>query len=173
MDAGAAAVLRERGLTPDSFRAQALTAAQIARADLVMTAEPAHRAAVARLDPTALRRAFTIPELGALASAAAASTDVLVDVATDVATGVAVGSAPGPTPAAQARAVVGRLAALRGTVLVPEGAAGMIPDPYGGSLGQFREVAELIDTALAPFVRLVVPSTSSGQGSAVGHGPHP
>ncbi len=54
-------------------RAQRLDADLIARADLILTAESAHRSVVARLDPHARMRTFTMLEAVALAGVSGAS----------------------------------------------------------------------------------------------------
>ncbi len=60
MDEAAAAQSRRLGGSPDDHRARYLTPAIAGAADLVLTAERAHRAAVVSLAPRATKRAFTI-----------------------------------------------------------------------------------------------------------------
>ncbi len=62
MDAAAAAQSRRLGGSPDAHRSRYLTPEIAGGADLVLTAERAHRAAVASLAPRATKRAFTIRE---------------------------------------------------------------------------------------------------------------
>ncbi|MFC5175704.1 hypothetical protein [Nocardioides taihuensis] len=57
--------LRERGISPDGFRSRPLTGALVEEADLVLTAEAAHRAFVLDEWPAASRRTFTLGQLAA------------------------------------------------------------------------------------------------------------
>jgi protein-tyrosine phosphatase len=66
MDPPSAQVLRELGGDPQGHVAKSLTVEQIAAADLVLTAEVNHRAAVLMAEPVAFRRVFTLLEFGRL-----------------------------------------------------------------------------------------------------------
>lgn len=63
----AARVLSERGVTDPGFRSRPLTAELIGSADLILTAERAHRAAVVQFDRSAMHRAFTMRQFARLA----------------------------------------------------------------------------------------------------------
>jgi len=130
MDGSAARVLRELGVAPDGFVARGLTVADVAAADLVLTATTAHRTAVLRLDPGARRRTFMLRELARLAREIRA-----VDL-------------PPGTPGQQLAALTERAAGLRASWPAAS-AADDIHDPYGEPLDVFRRVAAEIDAALA------------------------
>lgn len=66
MDERAAGVLRDLGGDPTGFVARQVSEPMVAGASLVLTATRAHRAAVVRLHPRALRYAFTVRELAVL-----------------------------------------------------------------------------------------------------------
>lgn len=65
-----AALRRHAYEVPMSFRSRALSRSLIADADLVLTMETAHRAAVVTAEPRALRRTFTVREFGRLLAGA-------------------------------------------------------------------------------------------------------
>jgi protein-tyrosine phosphatase len=61
-----AALLREAGADTEGFAARRLTEAMVRDADLVLALTRAHRAAVVKLWPGAVRRTFTLRELARL-----------------------------------------------------------------------------------------------------------
>jgi protein-tyrosine-phosphatase len=65
MDEEMAAQAVRRGADPSRFRSRRLTRAIIDEADLVLTAEAAHRAYVLRERPAAVRRTFSLGQLAA------------------------------------------------------------------------------------------------------------
>lgn len=66
MHARAAAVLDERGVAHAGWASQRLTAARVAAADLVLTAEMAHRQTVVTMQPAAVRYSFTLLQFSRL-----------------------------------------------------------------------------------------------------------
>lgn len=76
MDPAAARELRVRGLDPANFRTRVLTAEHVRSAQLVLVASRRHRIAVAELDATAVRRTFTLREMGRIAAALAAESQL-------------------------------------------------------------------------------------------------
>jgi len=66
MEPFAREVLAAHAVDATGFAAHALAASDVVAADLVLTAEREHRAAVVHLDPSALRRAFTLKEFARL-----------------------------------------------------------------------------------------------------------
>jgi protein-tyrosine phosphatase len=64
MDAASARALREIGGDPDGHCAQRISAKLIAEADLILTAESAHRDVIIEDHPQASDRAFTLREFG-------------------------------------------------------------------------------------------------------------
>jgi protein-tyrosine phosphatase len=67
IDHPSALALRELGVAPDGHEGRRLTDELVDDADLILTAERAHRQAVVRMDPSATWRTFTIREFGRLA----------------------------------------------------------------------------------------------------------
>lgn len=63
LDPPMAAQLRARGVDPDGFRSRRLTARMVAEADVVLTAEVAHRERILEDQPEAFRRVFTLGQL--------------------------------------------------------------------------------------------------------------
>ena len=64
-------VMRSRGVVVDGFRSRPLTPAIVADADLILTAERSHRAAVVSMVPDALHRTFTLLQFARLIEAGA------------------------------------------------------------------------------------------------------
>ncbi len=135
----AAAALREHGADPEGFTARALTADQVAAADLVLTATVEHRAAVVGLVPSAVRRTFTLLEFARLVSPGPRG-----DVATDT--------------VERARALVAETLVRRG--VDPHGAPGAddLDDPYGAPIRVYRERLREIAAAVDQVVAALVPS---------------
>jgi protein-tyrosine phosphatase len=67
IDRGAATALHQLGIDSSAHRARQFEPEMAVAADLILTAERAHRNRVLRLVPTALHRAFTIKEFARLA----------------------------------------------------------------------------------------------------------
>lgn len=63
LDVPMAAQLRSRGVDPDGFRSRRLTSHMVSEADLVLTAEVAHRGRILEDQPEAFRKVFTIGQL--------------------------------------------------------------------------------------------------------------
>jgi protein-tyrosine phosphatase len=136
MQPGAAEVMRERGISPEAFRATALTASLVDQADLVLTAERSHRAAVVRLAPSAVQRTFTVVEFGRLVAASGAVAD-----------------AANTSPAHAFAHVLASATRMRGLVPAPEEPADDdIDDPYGMPVSEFRRCAARLDEAFAPLL---------------------
>lgn len=73
VDPPMAGLLRATGLDPAPFRARALQSAELRSADLVIALAREHRAAIAAVAPSAVRRTFLLGELEVLAPAVAAA----------------------------------------------------------------------------------------------------
>jgi protein-tyrosine phosphatase len=127
--------LTAMGLDVPRAVARQLTGSLLDEADLVLTAERAHRSAVVRLRPRVVRRTFTLLEFAELA--------VLASAAAQLA---------GP-PARRLAWLVDRAPHHR-----PEraGAEDDIEDPFGRDQAAFEVAAERIRTAVAPVVRTVL-----------------
>jgi protein-tyrosine phosphatase len=118
MDAASALVLRELGGDGDGHSALRLSRRLIADADLILTAEIAHRDAVGRVDRRARDRTFTLREFGRV--------------------GAGLGPLPQPTSADELRARVVEVAARRAAPPAGRPEIDNIADPYGAPLDFVR-----------------------------------
>jgi protein-tyrosine phosphatase len=133
-----ARLLTAAGAQPAEFAARQLTAADVASADLVLTAERAHRSAVVALHPRALRRTFTLlefAELAVLASSGAGS------------------DMPGPDASARLAWLVDIAPTLRPGR--SPGAVDDVQDPFGRDEACFAAAAEQVGSAVAGLVAIV------------------
>jgi protein-tyrosine phosphatase len=133
MDAPSATALRELGGDPSGHAGQRLSAEQVRAADLVLTAETAHRSAVLALEPMAFRRTFTMREFARLGAG-------LAPLATP----------PGPEVL---RARVAAVADQRGQAEPAEPGADDVGDPFGAAIETARgcaaQIAQAVDGVLA------------------------
>jgi len=132
----AARVLQERGVRVADWSTTQLTPDLIDAADLVLTAESEHRAAVVSLRPAAATRTFTLLQFARLAEAST------------------------PSPAAVSIDDLGhdlivRARSVRGTVH-PIPGRNELPDPMGMSIARFRGCAATIDRAINQIMRAAV-----------------
>ncbi|WP_144762204.1 low molecular weight phosphatase family protein [Curtobacterium sp. 9128] len=128
MDATAAAQSTRLGGDPSAHRSRYLTESIAAGADLVLTAERAHRADVVRLAPRAAKRAFTVKQFARVLDGLEPSD--LADVRSP-------------------QELVERVARLRGTVPPPaDPADDDVDDPYRRSEATHVRVADELDRAL-------------------------
>jgi protein-tyrosine phosphatase len=127
MDAPSAQALRELGGDPNGHVARRLTARLVAAADLVLTAETAHRPVVLQLEPKAFRRTFTMREFARLG----AGLPVLAVSDDDV------------LPAR-----VAEVSAQRGFAALAEPGSDEIGDPFGAPIDRVREAAAQVSTAM-------------------------
>lgn len=126
IDGPSALALRELGVDADGHVARQLTAALAGTADLILTAELAHRSAVVQADPLSFRRTFTMREFARL--------------------GAELGPLAGPVTEAALRGRVADVADRRGWSDPPEPGVDDIGDPYRASMEVARAcVAELAD----------------------------
>ena len=150
MEPHAAEVLRERDADPGGFVAKELGADQVLAADVILGAAREHREQVRLLDPYAVGRTFCVREFARFAR--------LVDEAT----------LPTGDPASRARALVDRVALLRG----PRPGAGRpdddIPDPFGAPLHVFRLCGDAIAEGLAGLVDHLVPVSTGRERHSAG-----
>jgi len=121
IDTSSASVLGQAGIDPTRHRARQFDPEMATRADLVLTAEAAHRDAIMAVAPSAFRRTFTMKEFARLARHA---------TATDPAE------------------VVAQLAWGRGADGPLSLHADDMPDPYRGRISQAREVAAQVTDAV-------------------------
>jgi protein-tyrosine phosphatase len=126
----AAQALSERGADPDRFRARRLTDADVAAADLVLTAGREHRARCVELYPRHLLRCFTLRQWHRLAGAVDAS------------------ALPGADPVLRAEHLRAEALAVRGTIRpLPPSDEGL-PDPLRAPAAAFHSCADEL-TAVA------------------------
>lgn len=138
----AQAVARRLGLDGSHHRAQQLTSDLVAGADLVLAATREHRADVARLEPIASRRTFTLREFARLAA----------NVDAHELDGLARGAERG-------QELVRAVAARRGT-LVPltQPSDDDLDDPFRQADSIYDRVGSEIAEAVAAFVATLAPA---------------
>ena len=110
------------------FVARQLEPSMVCQADLVLAMTDSHRGAILRLEPSAVRRTFTLSDFARWAAGAAGE------------------GLPGGTPAQRLAAVVARVPDLR--TRFPRGRApGDVPDPFGYGEAAYVRAVELIRAA--------------------------
>lgn len=140
MDPGSASLLGTAGLPHEDFIARSLTRDLVADASLVITATRAHRSAVTRLHPRALRTTHALRDLAHIAAGTS-----LPDRSVD------------ETPASWLGKVVPLLAARRGMEApLPEDVADVV-DPYRRPESVFAEMASQIDACIPPVLTVLCP----------------
>jgi len=128
IDGPSAAALRELGADPAGHQARSLTESMVAEANLILTAQTAHRGAVLQANPTAMRRTFTLREFGRLAAAL---------------------PSPRGLPALEGlRARVSEVADQRGVVSAGQPRGDDIGDPFGASFDIARACAAQVGAAV-------------------------
>ncbi len=137
----AAAEARRLGLDPIGVVAHQLEPADVADADLVLTATLEHRSLVVASHVPALRYTFTLLELARL-----------------------LGSQPLPQlpePVGERVRALARLGvARRGQVAPPQPGADDVPDPMGGPPRLFAEVSRLLEPAVETVAAALLPGGS-------------
>lgn len=130
----ALAVLEERDMPLPDFRSQPLTAGLIAEADLILTAERRHRAAVVTTVPVAVRKTFTLCQMSRVASE--------MDPISRAANASEMGAY-----------LLRESVAARARLQPAPAGADDLADPVGHGLGTFRHCAEMIEHALSEILR--------------------
>lgn len=120
-------VLDEWGVEPGACSARPLSTDLVGRADLVLTAERAHRAAVVSLVPAAADSTFTLREFARLAEL------------------IGAGDLPGHGPVTRAHQLVRTAATHRARPPVADAHDDEIPDPLSGEVEEFRACARMIE----------------------------
>ena len=139
MDPAVAEHVRRHGGDPEGFAARQVPAEMVAEVDLVLTATRAHRAAVASLQPRALRYGFTLRDFSDLA------------VGLDIDFGTR-----GDHPTESWVGHVTRVVADRRGVVAPRNAVEMdIVDPYRREDRVAGAMARQVLAALPPVLRLL------------------
>lgn len=139
MDSAAADALVRLGGDPADHVARDLDADQVREADLILTATRAHRGAVARLEPRATRRTFTIREFDRLVAGVQP-----VDLPAEGNAGT------------RMRALVEEAAARRGLIPAVRADEDDLPDPYRGPAELHERTARTTAAALARPLDLLV-----------------
>jgi protein-tyrosine-phosphatase len=161
MDPRAAAEGETLGVSPAGFVSRAVTAADVATADLVLGAAREHRAAAVRLYPAAHRYAFTVREFARLAEA------------------IPLDELPDLDPVHRGRALVLAAAARRGVVRPARPEDDDVPDPHGGLRQVHREVGAVLDRAVSVAVAVLAahptaaPVPAGGPEVPILAAPHP
>ncbi|MGH8861381.1 MAG: low molecular weight phosphatase family protein [Jatrophihabitantaceae bacterium] len=127
VDAPSAVALRELGVDPSGHAARQLVPDLVRDADVVLTAETRHSAAIVRTSPLAFRTVFTMREFARL-------TVGLPPVTARDADGL--------------RAWVSEVADRRGSVEAPEPGGDEIGDPFGAGLEQARQCAAVVSAVV-------------------------
>lgn len=138
MDPRALGALRSVGVLPTGFMSRLLTVPLAAEADLILTAERHHRAAVVALHPRAHATTFTILEFARLVR------------------DVDPGKLPGGGVVARAGALVREAARQRGRTPPAAPEDDDIADPYRGSAEAFHACTATIDVALSRPLNLIL-----------------
>lgn len=128
MDGPSARALRELGGNPDGHVARRLTAEMVTGADLVLTAETAHRPVVVQFEPLAFRRTFTMREFARL--------------------GAGLPPLAPPPDDETLRARVAEVAAQRGHAEPAEPGGNDIGDPFGAPIDAARQAAAQVSAAM-------------------------
>jgi len=129
----AEAVLAERIPVVARHQSTSLTAAAIARSDLVLTATRRHRGVVASTLPAAVGRTFTILQFARLCDQ--------------------VGPISGPEPGELGRQLVVDAKLARSSLQPVAGELDDLPDPMGRGLPEFRECADRLQDAIDRILR--------------------
>ena len=128
IDAPSALALRELGVDPDGHEARRVDGALVGAADLVLTAESAHRSTVVQSDPLSFRRVFTMREFARL--------------------GAALPKLDEPVTEDDLRGRVLLVADQRGQLDPPAPGEDEIGDPFGGSPAVARATAAEISATV-------------------------
>src|SRR3954453_11743193 len=145
MHPDSALVLRGYGAEPGDFRAQQLSDALAASADLTLTMTRPHRRDVLALAPRALARTFTLRE------------------AADLLASLPDGAQPtGDSPGERLRGLVKALADARCRRTADDGGGDDVPDPVNRPLEVHEEAGDLIAGALLPILHRIADLVTAG-----------
>jgi protein-tyrosine phosphatase len=132
-----ARIIESRGGRPDGFAARQLTPELVRGADIILTMTASHRSAVVRLEPSALKRTFTIREFARMLKALEERD---------------AGPAPDADLVGWWKALPERAAGVRHLALVDDAADNDVADPY--RLGP--EAYQRMEDELAPAVLTIL-----------------
>lgn len=129
--------LARRAIETSGFRSKPLTSHLVERADLILTAETAHRANVVRLEPAALGRVFTLRQFARL-----------MPHSTKIDAASALGRGLGP--------LVQACSAARGMGQPARGAEDDVEDPWGRSRLAYHRSMKAIDATIDVIAAAVI-----------------
>jgi protein-tyrosine phosphatase len=128
MDAPSARAVREFGVDPSDHVARRLTAAMVAAADLVLTADAEHRSIIVQAQPLVFRRAFTLREFARL--------------------GAELPALDGDPGLAALRERVAAVAEQRGRIEAGAPGSDDIGDPFGAGFEVARNTVQAVSAAV-------------------------
>jgi protein-tyrosine-phosphatase len=137
--------LARADIESSDFRSKPLTQHLVERAQLILTAETAHRAAVVRLEPTALGRVFTLRQFARLIPEARTANRVAAELH-------------------GLRALVQACSAARGMGQPARGAEDDVEDPWGRSGRAYRRSMKSIDVAITVIADGITAATRTVDG---------
>jgi protein-tyrosine phosphatase len=150
-----ARIIRTYGGTPDGFAARQLTPAILRETDLVLTMAARHRGEVLQLDPSLLRRTFTIREFARMLETLEERERAQGDLPRGD-TPAPAASLP-PSPGADLRALWRRLpaqaASVRHLALAADAAANDVVDPYRRGEDVYLQMEDELAPALLTILR--------------------
>ena len=132
-----AEIIRSYGGTPDGFAARQLTPKLLKDADLVLAMTTQHRGAVMQMDPSLLKRTFTIREFARM-----------LQVLEQRDAPAAVADLP-----AFWRGLPARAAAVRHLALAPEASDNDVIDPYRRGQEQYNQMEDELAPAIQTILR--------------------
>ena len=142
MHPSAVRVLARRGIEVGDWSAHRVDSETVLRADLVLTAGEEHRAAVARLAPSAMARTFTLLQFAHLTGA--------------------LPMAEGLTQQEFGPALLDHAVRMRGSAQPLARDLREIPDPMGHSFSRFSKCAAIIEQALVSILSGSPSTTQNG-----------
>ncbi|MET3922024.1 low molecular weight phosphatase family protein [Arthrobacter sp. UYEF20] len=142
-----ARIIESYGGRPDGFVARQLTLGMLRDTDLVLTMEASHRSDVVRLDPSALKRTFTIREFARMLK--------LLEQRDS-------GPAPDAALPAWWKALPARAAAVRHLALVNDAADNDVADPYRRGPEAYQRMEDELAPAVLTILRFARRTAPAG-----------
>ncbi|QCB96540.1 low molecular weight phosphatase family protein [Arthrobacter sp. PAMC25564] len=137
-----AGIISTYGGTPEGFAARQLTPAILRDADLVLTMAARHRGEVLQLDPSLLKRTFTIREFARM-----------LEVLEERDGGRDGDPSPAADLAALWRGLPARAASVRHLALAPDAADNDVVDPYRRGEDAYRQMEDELSPAILTILR--------------------
>ncbi|MEQ4518752.1 low molecular weight phosphatase family protein [Pseudarthrobacter sp. B907] len=147
-----AEIISTYGGSADAFAARQLTPAILRDSDLVLTMATSHRGEVLQLDPSLLKRTFTIREFARMLHVLAGRED---------------GAPAGADPRTTWRELPTRAASVRHLALAADAADNDVVDPYRRGEETYRQMEDQLAPAILTILRFArsisAPKTLDGQ----------